>query len=227
MNSCPVCRHSDQIRKVSAILDQEIHKITTRVPVTEVYTDSKGKVHSYPSYQNVNSTQASQLAQRLAPPPKPSVGFNWGTLFKILGIFGLIDGIITFGGLFLVALVVVGTASVSPGDFIAELQREMPSISEIPLAKVILGLAPNFFLCVIGPLFSFLVIPIASLLVGQRLSAKHKAQAAVIQNQEIPRWLQAMERWERLYYCERDGVVFIPGGISSAPVAQMMNFIYR
>jgi hypothetical protein len=39
-------------------------------------------------------------------------------------------------------------------------------------------------------------------------------------------WQWAMNKWEQLYYCGRDDVVFIPG-LQPVPAAYMMDFIYR
>ncbi len=38
----------------------------------------------------------------------------------------------------------------------------------------------------------------------------------------VQRWYEAMANWERLYYCERDDVVFYPGVISSCVAAHEM-----
>ena len=39
-------------------------------------------------------------------------------------------------------------------------------------------------------------------------------------------WKKATTRWEKLYYCGRDDVVFIPGERTSAPTGKMMEYIY-
>ena len=38
---------------------------------------------------------------------------------------------------------------------------------------------------------------------------------------------RAIGKWERLYYCHRDGCVFIPGESGSAPVENMKTFLYQ
>jgi hypothetical protein len=35
-----------------------------------------------------------------------------------------------------------------------------------------------------------------------------------------PRWERLMDRWDRSYYCHRDGVVFVPGDNDAIPAAQ-------
>ncbi len=40
------------------------------------------------------------------------------------------------------------------------------------------------------------------------------------------RWLQAMDVWKKLYYCERDDCVFLPGGKTSAPLSNIVKYVY-
>lgn len=42
----------------------------------------------------------------------------------------------------------------------------------------------------------------------------------------VPAWQRAMEVWERLYYCERDDVVFDPVTGQSFPVDYIQQYIY-
>lgn len=39
-------------------------------------------------------------------------------------------------------------------------------------------------------------------------------------------WHTAMKRWNNLYYCKRDDVVFILGQNSSIPADSMMDLLY-
>ena len=41
------------------------------------------------------------------------------------------------------------------------------------------------------------------------------------------RWRDAMKRWNRLYYCNRDGIVFDPETNETCDPAQFINFIYQ
>ena len=43
---------------------------------------------------------------------------------------------------------------------------------------------------------------------------------------EFARWQQAMSRWEQLYYCHRDSVVFIPGNAKHAPLNAKNSLLY-
>lgn len=39
-------------------------------------------------------------------------------------------------------------------------------------------------------------------------------------------WKKAKEKWELLYYCRRDNLIFIPGTSKYAPVQEFQTFIY-
>lgn len=43
----------------------------------------------------------------------------------------------------------------------------------------------------------------------------------------VNNWESAMNRWRLLYYCNRDDCVFIPGEDESAPLQEMLKFIYH
>lgn len=62
-------------------------------------------------------------------------------------------------------------------------------------------------------------------------SSRKKAQEQSKQQQSdiangYQQWQQAKSRWEKLYYCGRDDIVFIPGEKTSASVADMHTYIY-
>lgn len=42
----------------------------------------------------------------------------------------------------------------------------------------------------------------------------------------IPKWETAAEKWNRLYYCGREDIVFIPGQGVSVPAGTMETFLY-
>ena len=46
-------------------------------------------------------------------------------------------------------------------------------------------------------------------------------------NKAIQNYQIALKNWNQLYYCYRDGCVFIPGKDTSAPIEKMMEYIYN
>lgn len=66
------------------------------------------------------------------------------------------------------------------------------------------------------------------------LNKKHKKEVEQynqdlkrIREQGYSQWQNAMERWNRSYYCFRDDCVFIPGEGSSVNANQLTEFVYR
>ena len=65
--------------------------------------------------------------------------------------------------------------------------------------------------------------------------AKNEAERALLEDQlaahqaEVKRIIGlydlAMDRWDQLYYCERDDCVFVPGDDTYAPIAQMEKYL--
>jgi hypothetical protein len=75
------------------------------------------------------------------------------------------------------------------------------------------------FLVSIGAIVLGLVIMVR----GRRT---HNQRVAQVEMQEVPKWRHARERWEALYYCYRDDVVYVPGE-ASVPVSQMTEYLYK
>jgi predicted RNA-binding Zn-ribbon protein involved in translation (DUF1610 family)/flagellar basal body-associated protein FliL len=62
-------------------------------------------------------------------------------------------------------------------------------------------------------------------------SSRRKAQEKTMQQQSdinngYQKWKQAISRWDNLYYCGRDDIIFIPGEKTSASVSDMLIYIY-
>ena len=64
---------------------------------------------------------------------------------------------------------------------------------------------------------------------NQRMRAaefEQMAQREIAQRQQIQNsWKNALERWNKMYYCGRDDCVFIPGEKTSAPLAKMKEYL--
>jgi len=54
-----------------------------------------------------------------------------------------------------------------------------------------------------------------------------KLQLSTYEKSELPRWQKAIERWNLLYYCERDDCIFIPSENFPVNVHNMMGYIYK
>ena len=89
------------------------------------------------------------------------------------------------------------------------------------IAGVVAPSSASFGQIVIIILLWALLIPFAS-----RIYQTYRKQVAAAEP-KISLWQAAMERWGKLYYCSRDDVVFIPGEGKSAPLVQMLEYIFE
>ena len=79
--------------------------------------------------------------------------------------------------------------------------------------------------CTIIPLALSIVLLVVWFL-RLRKSNTISKQAQSQPNDAYKNWQQAYARWEKLYYCGRDDVIFLPGEKTSAPVADMMVYVH-
>ncbi len=87
-----------------------------------------------------------------------------------------------------------------------------PQVLGIRMITSLLGVGFTFT-------FSWLGIIILASLMFQR-----RRRAAM---QTMPRWEQAMNRWDEMYYCPACDAVYVPGEGRAAPVAQMHTLAYN
>jgi hypothetical protein len=73
-------------------------------------------------------------------------------------------------------------------------------------------------------LFSILLAGVAGLVGKYWYTTYQRHQAEFAQQRRL--WQQAMNKWEQLYYCARDDLVYIPGEPQFAPAGHIMDFVY-
>ena len=218
---CPKCGLSEPVQKVSVLYEGN----------TKEWTETTG---SGDSRSTVVRQAKTLLGQRLTPPPKPSAGLDpkwlwWGgcgilAFIAITGgipaCIGLVAAII--GLLVPLGLVAVGvseTGVVTPGMWE---RLNLPDWAGWG-AAVCLGLVVLVVL-VVG---AWLTARIVGWLRAQYMLSVQNHQRRVAETEaEIPRWERAMEKWQQLYYCTRDDVVFVAGK-RAAPSAEMLNYLYE
>ncbi len=99
--------------------------------------------------------------------------------------------------------------------------KPSPSFMLIVLDVVLAGFA---IFCIILPCL-FLLVLIYVLSYKPKVDQSKKEDKERLAK-EIPLWETAMERWNRLYYCMRDDVVFDPDTEASFRPEEMMNYLY-
>jgi hypothetical protein len=167
---------------------------------TDSYRDKDGKWHTTSNNIPFTGAQLSALAQRLSPPYnlKPQPT-NPNKLWHAFRIYSLL-------GVVIIPIFVIGIL-ILPADTFAE--------------------GPQLYFCCGGGMWMLFFVNYYN--ANQKIKEQEKKYKESLENIriEMPKWEQAMEQWEKLYYCSRDDCVFIPGKNTSAPLGKMIEYIYQ
>lgn len=185
---CPLCKKTDDIRKVSTIIAQ----------TTSIYSRSQ--------YQIAPQNLLTHYLKPPSPPPLKSTGStSWSfvlivlflvCIWLVIGFIALNVLIIWANGLHTTSLLLINLVDEYPMELIFQ---------------VLLGT-------------EFLVVLLFLLYVSR--GAARKAKEALLQrenDERSGRWKQAMDRWNAMYYCYRDDVVFLPGRSQKYAQPPFMN----
>jgi hypothetical protein len=205
---CPLCKRNDQVEKVSAILHKQTSQSDGFIPQQKIYTDSQGHAYSRTVNVPVQTIQASDLARKLAPPPPPTKPASRPIV--ILLLFAIILAVAGVCGFM---LAITGFTSFYSYD-------QTGAISSSIIMTLIMTLVCGFvpFLASAG------MFVLWHSLRKKEQDRIRQEQSAI--NDANLKWQQARSRWEILYYCGRDDIVFIPGEKTSATVADMIAYLY-
>lgn len=218
LNACPHCHGLDQIRKLSAIVSSETlttsgvsatsteakiagdHQYYSRTSDYVGRGESAGKIHTS-SVTSINTVEASDLAKKVARPPRPSdpalPGSSVPEWFLVVSM--VISGIIAY-------LSVEATYSLHK--------------------SVLLGF-------VIGIVVFGVFVMLVAFLGGKAgFDERYKKSQVEYEVQKrqfaraIAEWEEANKRWEKMYYCYRDDVIFVPGEELTARPSDTTRFCY-
>ncbi|MGA2489109.1 MAG: hypothetical protein ABSF99_02825 [Anaerolineales bacterium] len=123
-----------------------------------------------------------------------------------------------------------------PSPLIPSKVRSTRSLLIISIISMVLGIvgivlastnSSDYAVCGVS---GVILIPVAIVLFLVWVIPRKKRQEKAMQqqaslNNAYQQWKQATSRWEKLYYCERDDIVFIPGEKTNAPVTNMLDYI--
>ncbi len=201
-SNCPICQDKDQVQRVSALMQtDDLIKQHVRPP-------EKPKIPTFDQYCWHKGIKDTPLPQR--PFKKKDL-----TLFIVLGVISLIMTLAFFAN----------------------------AASKYDVAvNLVLGFV---FLAVAG-LMGFFVYKRARYnsvnfkfqeaayqeQVSQLRLEKEKNTAGLRDEYEemakntVENWKLAMKRWELLYYCRRDHIVYIPGSDHHVEVKDMLKYLY-
>ena len=182
---CPICQNDDQIGIVSNIVYQGTKR---GVAEGDVWVpDKEGWGGSYQPV-SMSHVETTDLAKMLAPPTEPiaDTGFGcvaWGFMLML------------FPTIFLCYLPRMAMSFVSSQVGMTEINQiyvQERQAAGITLEKLILIIWVLLFVWFVWKHF-------------RRRSEGRKFYAA-----QHPQWQQSMQKWQQLYYCGRNGIVFIP-----------------
>lgn len=216
--ACPNCGLADPVQKVSVLYEGN----------TKEWTETTG---SGDSRSTVVRQAKTLLGQRLTPPPKPNAGLDpkwiwWGGcgFLAFLALTGGIPACIGLAAALLVPLGIVAvgvseTGAVSPGLWE---QLNLPDWAGWAGAAC-LGVV-GLIVLIVGV---WLTVRVAGWLRTQYTLSMQNHQRRVAETEaELPRWERALEKWNQLYYCTRDDVVFVAGK-RAAPSADILKYLYE
>ena len=223
---CPVCNRNDKAEKVSSIIRSQVKEtetVTYQTKVTYKQVGTKMEPVEEKVAVPIKSVESTDLAKQLSPPlEKPSmdpppnpkagcsswslgcsivlflIGISLFIIFSYLSINPLLSERVDAAGIFAAVMMVVVTGVISL----------IPIVAGILIIKKV---RPR-------------EIEKAN---KKRIDAENEIKSynekVHVTNQV---WEMAMDRYERLYYCQRDDCVFIPGENTSSPINNLKEYLF-
>ncbi len=222
---CPICGRNDKAEKVSAIIVSQSHEISGFEQRSEEVTNAQGQKQIVVREVPFTRKQVSVLGQRLAapPPPDPSQFPPYPPEPKQPGRSGGITAIV-FGALGLVLSLACAIVAVT--YFFASSESFASSV--VTTGLVMFGGGLMIFLVGGGLVALGIFLTIRANKEKPAFLAHYQEQVEAIRREHERiqgGYAQALDRWKRLYYCTRDDCVFIPGELTSAPLAKMNEYL--
>lgn len=209
---CPSCSQSDKTQKVSAIYKGGTHQWTETQHTTNA-DGSSGTSHIPRQAQTL-------LAKQLTPPEKPSAGSNFFLLWSGIGCFVVF--ILLVGFVLPIGLTLIATFVIPAGAYFLIGDTSIEAASP----PILIGF--GLLLCL-----SLIILITIGWFIWRWWKGKYDASVAQLKirqaeaDRNLPHWERAMSRWEKLYYCSRDDIVFIPNEKRAVPLAFLNDYLYN
>ncbi len=211
--TCPKCKQTDQIQKVSSI-----YGINTKEWLEDKSsTDFDGHTHHYQERHE----EHTQLGLKLQPPKQPSLPTNpslWYGIGIFVGLVILLSFLCPIAFLPLGFLIPLFTIAGTVPDFIS-------GVSNWVLLTAVVG-GGTLIIVVIGVVLIVWLFRLIKRRYDRDMS-NYRSKKAVYDNDELPRWQRANERWNQLFYCMRDDTVFIPVENKAIRAVDLENYLYN
>jgi predicted RNA-binding Zn-ribbon protein involved in translation (DUF1610 family) len=222
---CPVCNRNDKVEKVSAILRSQTQKsqgITYQQQTTAVRAGNAFIPVTRQVAVPTHSSQVSELAKHLFPPPQPNpVALNASQTFPDgTSHPALISAIVT-GALGAISLLCSCITLIS-------MLSSYTTTDTMVITILILGVITILPIAASILLFVLALPRENKKNIEKRAVAEEKRRELQARaGEQVQHWKLAMDRWNRLYYCGRDDCVFLPGMTTYAPVTEMTKYLYQ
>jgi len=218
---CPICSNVDLVQKVTAIAEGETHHTSGYSSTTntssisgkqDYYTqqdryaghgDLSGTIQSQSS-TNINTTQQSRLAQKLASPAEPSLPAEPN--FKSSLLSGFPEWVSIGLGVVIWFLIIMLMLAIFPG--VADGSFWTALLMTCVGAPLLAGLVLGILAMVIEFIWNRSKFPAEK---RQEMIAIYQRELQEYEQVAFPRWEKAMSRWNDMYYCRRCDVVYVPG----------------
>jgi hypothetical protein len=206
---CPKCKQADQIQKVSSLYETNTQEWSEE----ELGMDVFGHIED----RQIQHEAHTKLGLKLKPPEEPGAPTQPGLWYwigigiAVIIIFSLCSFVVF--PLAIVIPIVVSNRATLPEAFRG--QNGMMLIVGIGAILFIVGLIALGILVWLG------------LLVKRRYThdmAVYRDKKDLY-DQEMQKYHQLHERWEQLYYCSRDAIIFIQSEDKAIPVEDMTKYL--
>ena len=225
---CPINGHSDNIKTLSAEIDERTRIISGTQFVESTYVDNQGGIHYHSQPAPFSGIQTDIVAEYLRKPPEPTPkGFSGllttlGVLLLFLGGFVLCGTLLIVGSGFQLFLLVLGAGL---SETWSELVKMVSNSGLSGLFDTLSGLVGLVFVFVCLIINIVFLVTMGLLIFRAKRTHDKKEQERVAR--EKPLWRDAIKKWERLYYCESHGIVFDPKTDKTCQPSTTIEFIYQ
>ncbi len=207
---CPKCKQADQVQKLTNVYDANTQEWSEE----ELGMDVWGHIED----RQVQHEAHTKLGLKLEPPEEPdpprSPGLWYGIGIAIAVI--LLASACPFAVIPLVILipVVLSDPTSLPGVF---------SGPNGTILIVVIGIA----ILIVGLILLGLLVWLGIFIKRRfdRDMANYRDKKEAYERDQLGPYQRAKERWEQLYFCKRDVIVFIPAENKAVPIEDMQKYL--
>jgi hypothetical protein len=197
-NLCPICKKDDQVQRIETLISaNQASGVSTGYTVGTTF--SNGKVGTTGGYAASHITLSTNLAKLLEPPVSPSKPQGYGCWWVLYGYLIIVVGVL-FGAPFMI-----------PGCVIMLISKGNDGVFLLGAILAIIGYGIGIGLAIIKAI---------------KDDRKKKETSQKRFDEEMPKWQKAIQLWKRLYYCQRDGIVYDPKTGEYCSPENLKNFLY-